>query len=119
MQIVEAVIIRPLLAERAEVRSKIAAEIAKANEVRNSRPEKQAHARKLHAVARREEERSWREAKRLYASFIERLRGIRVLDPACGSGNTSGNDLWLNWSFQIWPGVIPFGLAMIRGDFDA
>lgn len=87
MQIVEAVIIRPLLAEWAEVRAHIANETAKANAARERRPATQAQARKLHAVARREEERAWREAKRLYAGFIERLRSVRILDPACGSGN--------------------------------
>lgn len=28
-----------------------------------------------------------REARRLHAAFVERLRDVRVLDPACGSGN--------------------------------
>jgi type II restriction/modification system DNA methylase subunit YeeA len=87
MQIVEPVIIRPLAAEWADTRSKIAAQMDDVTEARERRPETQAKARKVHAVARRDEERARREARRLHASFVERLRNVRVLDPACGSGN--------------------------------
>ena len=87
MQIIDPVITRPLLAEWAEVRALIEVELVKASAARERRPTTLRQARKLYAVARREEERAWREARRLYAAFIERLRAVRVLDPACGSGN--------------------------------
>lgn len=86
-QIVEPVIIRPLLVEWSEVRGKIAGEIERYEQARARRPARQAEARRVFAAARREEERAWREAKRLHAEFIERMRNVRVLDPACGSGN--------------------------------
>ena len=86
-QIVDPVVLQPLLVEWAEVRERIAAQMANVREARERRPSAQAEARKVHAVARRDEERAWREAQRLRAEFIERLRNIRVLDPACGSGN--------------------------------
>lgn len=86
-QIVDAVLVRPLLAEWSTYQVKITAEMAKAVKARQRRPETQAQARKVHATARREEEGALREATRLHASFVERLRNVRVLDPACGSGN--------------------------------
>lgn len=30
---------------------------------------------------------AWEDGERLYKAFLERLRALRVLDPACGSGN--------------------------------
>ena len=87
MQIIEPVLIRPLLQEWQVVKSKIVQEMQKYAEARARRPSKQAEARKVFAAARREEERAWREAHSLHAGFIERLRNVRVLDPACGSGN--------------------------------
>lgn len=80
-------IAQPLLKEWAETKEGIAAEIEKLEQARARVPSRQAEARKVFAAARREEERAWREAKRLYATFIERMRNVRVLDPACGSGN--------------------------------
>lgn len=87
MQIVNAVIIRPLLAEWSEARNLIVTAMDEVADARARRPNTQAEARKVHATARRAEERAWREAQRLRSEFIERLRNIRVLDPACGSGN--------------------------------
>jgi len=87
MQIVDPVVIRPLLAEWDDTKKKIAVEIEKYNAARARLPAKQAEARRIHAAARREEERAWREAQRLRAGFIERLRNVQILDPACGSGN--------------------------------
>lgn len=87
MQIVEPVVIRPLTAEWADTRAKIALQMESVVEAKERRPETQAKARKVHAVARRDEEKARREAQRLHAGFIERLRNVRVLDPACGSGN--------------------------------
>ena len=87
MQIIEPVVIRPLAAEWVGVRAQIADQMEKVTEARERRPEAQSQARKLHAVARRDEEKAWREAQRLRSSYIERLKNVRVLDPACGSGN--------------------------------
>jgi type II restriction/modification system DNA methylase subunit YeeA len=87
MQIVEPVVTQPLLAEWDDTKKKIAVEIAKYTAARARTPAKQAEARRIHAAARREEERAWREAQRLRAGFIERLRNVQILDPACGSGN--------------------------------
>ncbi|WP_197273262.1 MULTISPECIES: class I SAM-dependent DNA methyltransferase [unclassified Citromicrobium] len=70
MQIVEPVIIRPLMEEWAQVRSKIEEAIAKSEKAKGG--------------ARTKAEN---EAKKLQAGWHERLRKFRVLDPACGSGN--------------------------------
>ncbi len=70
MQIVEPVIIRPLMAEWEAVRAKIEEALAKAEKATGG-------------VKTRAES----EAKRLQAEWHERLRNFRVLDPACGSGN--------------------------------
>ena len=87
MQIIEPVLVRPLLAEWDAIREKIAIEMAKVEAARSRVPETQARARRVYAAARREEEGAHREAQRLHVSFIERLREVKVLDPACGSGN--------------------------------
>lgn len=70
MQIVEPVIIRPLMAQWEAVRAKIEEALTKA--------EKATGGAKTRAET---------EAKRLQAEWHERLRNFRVLDPACGSGN--------------------------------
>jgi len=70
MQIVEPVIIRPLMEEWSAVRAKIEEAIAKAEKAKGG------------AKTRAETE-----TKRLQAEWHERLRNFRVLDPACGSGN--------------------------------
>ncbi len=87
MQIVDPVIVRPLLAEWEATKPRIAAAMERVETARARRPTRQVEARRVHAAARREEEAANREAKQLYAAFIERLRNVRVLDPACGSGN--------------------------------
>lgn len=71
MQIVNPVVVEPLLAEWSEVKAKIETTMGKAQSAK-SKP------------ARTKAEK---EAERLHAAFLERLRGFRVLDPACGSGN--------------------------------
>lgn len=79
MQIVGPVIVQPLLAEWATVRSAIEAQIDAAPK---------ATAEKLlvgKALAQRN--RALDLAEGLHKAFIERLRAFRVLDPACGSGN--------------------------------
>jgi type II restriction/modification system DNA methylase subunit YeeA len=87
MQIVQPVIIEPLLTEWETTKADIAVQMQQYQEARARRPKKQAEARRVYAAARRDEERAYREAQRLRAEFIERLRHVRVLDPACGSGN--------------------------------
>ncbi|MEX5577738.1 class I SAM-dependent DNA methyltransferase [Pseudophaeobacter sp. A-200-2] len=71
MQIVGPVVVEPLLAEWAEVKTQIEAALSKAES----------------AKSRSARTKAEKEAERLHASFLERLRGFRVLDPACGSGN--------------------------------
>ncbi|HRX60693.1 MAG TPA: class I SAM-dependent DNA methyltransferase [Candidatus Competibacter sp.] len=70
MLLVEPVIIRPLQAEWEGVRAPIAAQLDKA---RTSKSPAATKARKA--------------AQTLYNGFLERLRQVRILDPACGSGN--------------------------------
>jgi type II restriction/modification system DNA methylase subunit YeeA len=87
MQIVRPVLVAPLLEEWEKRKSEIALQMDAYEKARARRPERQTDARRVFAAARREEERAWREAQRLYIEFVERLRKVRVLDPACGSGN--------------------------------
>jgi type II restriction/modification system DNA methylase subunit YeeA len=70
MMIVGPVIVEPLLAEWAEVKAQIEAELAKAA-----------------AATGAAKTKATNEANRLRVAFMERLVGFRVLDPACGSGN--------------------------------
>lgn len=71
MQIVRPVIVEPLMAEWAEVKARIVAELDKATSAATKAVETKAKA----------------EAQRLRSAFMERLLAFRVLDPACGSGN--------------------------------
>lgn len=71
MMIVGPVIERPLLAEWETAKAAIAATLAKAQEAKS-------------AAAKT---RGRDQALALYRAFLGRLRGFRVLDPACGSGN--------------------------------
>ena len=71
MLLVEPVVIRPWLAEWAGEKAKIAAELESADAVKS--PSARTNRRN--------------EAERRYRSFLSRLRGFTVLDPACGSGN--------------------------------
>ena len=71
MLLVEPVMIRPLLAEWDAEKTAIAAELERA-EAAKSRP---ARTKRLNEAGRR------------YRTFLNRLRGFKVLDPACGSGN--------------------------------
>lgn len=70
LAIVEPVLMAPLRREWEEVKASAAAEAAKVSELSGRKAE--------NALGRAE--------KRLYG-FAERLRGVTVLDPACGSGN--------------------------------
>lgn len=69
--IVQPVIVEPLNQEWAEVKEQIAAKLDKAEK----------------AKAQGAKTKARNEAARLHATFLERLRNVRVLDPACGSGN--------------------------------
>ena len=71
MQIVEPVIIRPLLAEWDAAQAQIRAALHKAAAARSPAARTRAH----------------KEAEGIKESFLERLANFRVLDPACGSGN--------------------------------
>ena len=71
MRIVEPVIVRPLLAEWTTVKSEIAALVGRAEA----------------AVSRAARTRQRRKAEQLLRNFLNRLRQLTVLDPACGSGN--------------------------------
>ncbi|WP_136686135.1 class I SAM-dependent DNA methyltransferase, partial [Falsirhodobacter xinxiangensis] len=71
MQIVDPVIIRPLLAEWDAAQAKIRAALDKAAAARSPAARTRAH----------------KEAEGIKEAFLERLANFRVLDPACGSGN--------------------------------
>lgn len=74
MQLVEPVIVRPLLAEWEEVRARIAGLLDG-----SIKPPKSARTgKRLKPLEAAEAERS---------RFLDRLRNVRILDPACGSGN--------------------------------
>ena len=71
MKIVEPVVLRPLRQEWEEAKAKIAEQMARAAATK--------------AQATRTRLRN--DARTAFAKFHERLIGVRVLDPACGSGN--------------------------------
>ena len=71
MQIVEPVIIRPWLADWETRTAEIAAVLKRSDAAKSK-----AAGMRLH-----------RKAERLLREFLERLRKVTVLDPACGSGN--------------------------------
>ena len=79
MQIVEPVIIRPLLTEWEAIRAEIEDLIANA-------PQQTAE-KLLKGAERTKRDRAFAKAQELLRGFLERLRNFRVLDPACGSGN--------------------------------
>jgi type II restriction/modification system DNA methylase subunit YeeA len=79
MQIVEPVIIRPLLAEWAETKAKI-------EHLLDSAPKETAE-KLLRGKELGARTKALKAAEALKAGFLERLRAFRVLDPACGSGN--------------------------------
>ena len=66
MRVVEPVLRRPLLAEWARVKGLIASHLAKHKRVGDA---------------------EYRRANDAFVGYLEMLRGFRVLDPACGSGN--------------------------------
>ncbi|MQX36873.1 class I SAM-dependent DNA methyltransferase [Roseospira navarrensis] len=72
MLIVEPVILRPLLAEWTDAKAAIAEAMAKAENPKSTPATRTRHRNR---------------AETLRQHFMERLRGFRALDPACGSGN--------------------------------
>ncbi len=79
MQIVNPVIVEPLLAEWAEVKAQIEAQLDKAPKATKT---KLLSTKEKTAVTR-----ALDRAEKLHLGFIERLKAFRALDPACGSGN--------------------------------
>ena len=71
LQLVEPVVVRPLLAEWNREKAAVATELERAEAARSR--------------AARMKRRN--EAERRYRAFLTRLREFTVLDPACGSGN--------------------------------
>jgi type II restriction/modification system DNA methylase subunit YeeA len=71
MMLVEPVIIRPLQAEWDTIKAQIVEQIEKAHKAKSASTKT----------------RAWKAAEALHNRFLERLKQVRVLDPACGSGN--------------------------------
>jgi len=71
MLIIEPVILRPLQAEWETCKAEMDAAVAKAGV----------------AKAKASRTKAMQQAQSLLAGFLDRLRRVRVLDPACGSGN--------------------------------
>ena len=71
MRIVDPVVVQPLLNEWVSAKREIV------------RILEQADSSSTQGVATRH----WGRARNLFVAFLERLRGFKVLDPACGSGN--------------------------------
>ncbi len=85
MQIVEPVVLRPLKAEWAAARAAIEAALEEEREAKAEAARTRAAA-KSGAQTRRANKAHDRAVK-AHLGFLERLRSVRVLDPACGSGN--------------------------------
>ena len=71
MMLVEPVIIRPLQTEWEVVKAQIAQQMERAEK----------------AKAAFTRTRAWNAAQALHNRFLDQLKEVRVLDPACGSGN--------------------------------
>ena len=79
MQIVNPVIVEPLLAEWAEVKAQIEDLIEKAPKATKDKL--------LSTSQKAAVTRALDKAEALHQAFLDRLKAFRVLDPACGSGN--------------------------------
>jgi hypothetical protein len=81
---------RPLLEEWDEIKRQIAG-LMSSRDYMNVRakgvPSKGTRLQARHAAIKSQASRANRRAKDLFDGFLERLKGFRVLDPACGSGN--------------------------------
>mgnify|MGYP000999286562 CR=1 FL=1 len=80
-RVVDAVVMAPLRQEWAETQAAILSLLATG---RKTPPAADAPAKTLGPAALR---KAKSEAESLLHRFLERLRGVRILDPACGSGN--------------------------------
>ncbi len=90
MRLVEPVVVRPLREEWNRTRDEIVALMAKRDYVRvraKGIPSKKEQLKDRFYRLRTEANRAEQAAQDLFASFLERLKNFRVLDPACGSGN--------------------------------
>ncbi|RVT80670.1 class I SAM-dependent DNA methyltransferase [Rhodobacteraceae bacterium CCMM004] len=85
MQIVEPVVLRPLRAEWDEARATI--EVTLKEELTAKQEAATTRAAAKAGAATRRANRAHDRAVKAHLSFLERLRTVRVLDPACGSGN--------------------------------
>jgi hypothetical protein len=85
MQIVEPVVLRPLRAEWDETRAAIVAAVEEEQEA-TAEAARTPAAAKAGALTRRAN-RAHERAVKAQSDFLERLKNIRILDPACGSGN--------------------------------
>lgn len=79
MQIVNPVIVEPLLAEWAEVKAQIETLLEKTPKATKDKL--------LSSAQKAAVTRASAKAEALHQVFLERLKAFRVLDPACGSGN--------------------------------
>ncbi len=77
MRIVNPVIVEPLLAEWAEEKQHIAAQMDVLHQLENSRK----------PTEKTKATNALKDATHRYIGFKERLKNFKVLDPACGSGN--------------------------------
>ncbi len=85
MQIVEPVVLRPLAAEWDAARTTIATALEEERAAKQEAATTRAAAKA--GAATRRANRAHDRAVKAHLGFLERLRGVRVLDPACGSGN--------------------------------
>nr|WP_238941548.1 DNA methyltransferase [Jannaschia sp. Os4] len=85
MQIVEPVVLRPLRAEWDAARAVIETALEEEREAKREAATTRAAAKA--GAATRRANRAHERAVKAHLGFLERLRGVRVLDPACGSGN--------------------------------
>lgn len=79
MQIVQPVVVQPLLAEWAAIRGQMAALIDAAPVATKDKL--------LVGASLAARTRAYKKAEELHRAFLARLKNYRVLDPACGSGN--------------------------------
>lgn len=85
MQIIEPVVLRPLRSEWDAARSNI--ELALEEERQATKEASRTRASAKAGAATRRANRAHDKAVKAHLGFLERLRAVRVLDPACGSGN--------------------------------
>ncbi len=89
-RLVEPVVQRPLMAEWQRVRAQIESLLSRRDELRAAAAQIPSTTKALkdkYARTRTKANEAEREAQAAFGGFLERLRGFRVLDAACGSGN--------------------------------